>query len=244
MKICAAQTKPIKGNIQANIENHLLFIDRALSNGAEAIIFSELSLTGYEPTLARDLATNADDNRLSIFQEISDQTGITIGAGLPTINGNGFSISMILFRPNKPSLVYSKKYLHPDEDEFFIPGKNIPIVIVNDTTIGVAICYELSVPEHSNVAHNSGAEIYIASVAKFAKGVENAMITLSDIAIKYSMPAMMVNAIGPADNGICTGNSSVWDSTGQLIGQLDNSRVGLLTYDTKSGGVVCLYYEK
>lgn len=235
MKICAAQSKPIKGNIQANIENHLLFIDRAVSNGADAIIFSELSLTGYEPTLAKALATNADDSRLIIFEEISDKVGITIGAGLPTINGNGFSISMILFRPNKPRLVYSKRYLHPDEEEFFISGKNFPSLTINDTTIGIAICYELSVPDHSNAARNSGAEIYIASVAKFAEGVENALKTLPKIANKYAMPAMMVNAIGPADNGVCTGNSSVWDSAGQLVGQLDNSREGILFYDMKSG---------
>ena len=238
MRICAAQTKPIKGNIQVNIENHLSFIDRAASNGADAIIFSELSLTGYEPTLAKTLATNAGDSRLVIFEEISDQIGITIGAGLPTINGNGFSISMILFRPNKPRLVYSKRYLHPDEDEFFIPGKNFPTLTINDMTIGIAICYELSVPDHSKTAHENGAEIYIASVAKFAKGVENAVKTLSDIATKYSTPAMMVNAIGPADNGVCTGNSSMWDNKGQLMGQLDNSREGMLIYDTRSGQIV------
>ena len=238
MKICAAQTKPITGNIQVNIENHLLFIDRAASSGADAIIFSELSLTGYEPTLAKTLAINSDDSRLDLFDEISDQVGITIGIGLPTINGNGFSISMIVFRPNKPRLVYSKRYLHPDEEEFFIPGKNFPSITINDTAIGIAICYELSIPEHSAAAHNNGAEIYIASVAKFAKGVENAQKTLSDIASKYSMPAIMINAIGSADNGLCTGNSSVWDNTGQLVGQLDSSREGILIYDTQSGQIV------
>jgi predicted amidohydrolase len=237
MKICAAQTKPTPGNIQVNIEKHLSFIDKAAYNSADVVIFSELSLTGYEPTLAKGLATNEDDTRLDIFQDISNEVGTTIGAGLPTINGNGLSISMILFRPNKPRLVYSKRYLHPDEDEFFIPGKNIPTVSINDTTIGIAICYELSIPDHSLAANTSGAEIYIASVAKFAKGVDTACKTLSDIASKYSMPAIMVNAIGPADNGICTGNTSVWNKTGQLIGQLSDSREGILIYDTVSGEV-------
>ena len=238
MKICAAQTKPVTGNIQANIENHLLFIGRAVSMGADAILFSELSLTGYEPTLAKKLATQADDSRLDVFQEISNKTGITICAGLPTVNGNSISISLIIFRTNTPRLVYSKKYLHPDEDEFFIPGKNFPSLTINETTIGIAICYELSIPDHSKDAYNNGSEIYIASVAKFAKGVENAVKTLSGIANKYSMPAMMVNAVGPADNGLCTGNSSVWDGKGNLIGQLDDSREGILIYDTISGETV------
>ncbi len=234
MKICGAQTKPVTGNIQANIERHLLFIDRALSSGADAIIFSELSLTGYEPSLAKELSTRADDQRFEVFQRISDTCKVSIGVGVPTDNGNHVSISMILFQPNKPPLVYSKKYLHPDEDEFFVPGANFPSLRINDTSIGIAICYELSIPEHFSAARESGAEIYIASVAKFAKGVENAAKTLSDIAIKHSIPVLMVNAVGIADNGICTGNSSIWNSKGQLAGQLGSSTEGLIVYDTVS----------
>jgi predicted amidohydrolase len=238
MRICAAQTKPITGDIQANIERHLSIIDNAVTNGgADVVIFSELSLTGYEPTLAKKLATNADDARLARFQDTSDKAGITIGTGLPTINGNGFSISMVLFQPGKPRQVYSKKYLHPDEDEFFIPGKNIPALIVSGTAIGIAICYELSIPEHSATAHNAGAEIYIASVAKFAKGVENSLPILSGIANKYSMPSIMVNAVGPADNGMCTGNSSVWNNKGELVDQLDNINEGILILDTTTGEI-------
>ena len=141
---------------------------------------------------------------------------------------------MILFQPNKPPLVYSKKYLHPDEEEFFVPGANFPSLRINDTSIGIAICYELSIPEHFSAARESGAEVYIASVAKFAKGVDNAVKTLSDIAIKHSIPVLMVNAIGIADNGICTGNSSIWNSKGQLAGQLGSSTEGLIVYDTVS----------
>jgi len=234
MKICGAQTKPVTGNIQLNIERHLLFIDRAFSSGADVIIFSELSLTGYEPSLAKKLSTGADDQRLDVFQIISDTRSITIGVGVPTNNGNHVCISMILFQPNKPPHVYSKKYLHRDEDEFFVPGVNFPSVRINDTSIGIAICYELSIPEHFSAARESGADIYIASVAKFPKGVENAVKTLSDIAIKHSIPVFMVNAVGAADNGICTGNTSVWNSKGQLAGQLGSSTEGLIIYDTVS----------
>jgi predicted amidohydrolase len=234
MKICGAQTKPVTGDIQANIERHLLSIDRALSSGADVIIFSELSLTGYEPSMAKELSTRANDQRLDVFQKISDTSSIAIGVGVPTKNGNHVSISMILFQPNKAPSVYSKKYLHPDEDEFFVPGVNFPSLKINDTSIGIAICYELSIPEHFSAARESGADVYIASVAKFAKGVENAVKTLSDIATIHSIPVFMVNAVGTADNGICTGNTSVWNSKGQLAGQLGSSTEGLIVYDTVS----------
>jgi len=79
MKLCAAQIRPFKGNIQKNIEAHKRFIELAVSYKADIIIFPELSLTGYEPTLAKELATTQDDKRLDEFQSISDTKKITVG---------------------------------------------------------------------------------------------------------------------------------------------------------------------
>ena len=79
MKICAVQTKPIKGDIHANIANHKKFINRAVAHGAELVIFPELSLTGYEPTLAKEPAMDEGDTRFDDFQTISDANGISIG---------------------------------------------------------------------------------------------------------------------------------------------------------------------
>jgi len=53
MKIGIAQTRPFSGEISANIEKHILFVQHGISLGADVIIFPELSLTGYEPTLAK-----------------------------------------------------------------------------------------------------------------------------------------------------------------------------------------------
>jgi predicted amidohydrolase len=83
MIISAAQIKPIRGDIQANIDNHKRIIDEALGNDSDMIIFPELSLTGYEPTLAEALATMQFDPRLDSFQDVSDEANINIGVGLP-----------------------------------------------------------------------------------------------------------------------------------------------------------------
>ncbi|MFI5131108.1 MAG: nitrilase-related carbon-nitrogen hydrolase, partial [Chitinophagales bacterium] len=77
MKICVAQTRPIKGDVKSNINAHRKLIDLAINNKANSIIFPELSLTGYEPELAKDLATDKDDNRFNDFQEISDSKHVT-----------------------------------------------------------------------------------------------------------------------------------------------------------------------
>ena len=49
MKISVAQTKPVKGNIESNIDHHKKIIDLAVSYETDIIVFPELSITGYEP---------------------------------------------------------------------------------------------------------------------------------------------------------------------------------------------------
>jgi len=141
MKICVAQTRPITGDMQRNIENHKKFIALAIAIGADIVIFPELSLTGYEPTVAKELATNQDDRRLDDFQTLSKTNEITIGVRVPTQNDAGICISLVLFQPHTARQTYSKKYLHPDEEEFFISGRSFASLQVNTTTVALAICH-------------------------------------------------------------------------------------------------------
>lgn len=59
MKICVAQTRPVKGNIEQNIISHKELLSIAIEHNAAMIIFPELSITGYEPNLAAGLATQS-----------------------------------------------------------------------------------------------------------------------------------------------------------------------------------------
>jgi predicted amidohydrolase len=238
MKLCVAQTRPVKGDVQRNIAKHIELLDLAAANGADAVIFPELSLTGYEPTLAKELATRPDDNRFEPFQKIVDAKRMTIGVGVPTKNTSGICISMILFRPQHPRQIYSKGYLHADEEPFFVPGQNPVRLKDGKTNIALAICYELSVPEHSEKAFKNGAQIYIASVAKTASGVEKAIHTLSDIARKYSMMVLMSNCAGLCDGVECGGKSSIWNNEGRLLGQLNDMNEGIIIIDTGTQEII------
>lgn len=238
MKISVAQTKPIKGDLAGNIENHKKLIDQALSLGADMIIFPELSITGYEPQLANELATGKDDSRFDDFQRISNTRQITIGVGVPVRNNTGINISMVLFQPQQPRQTYSKQYLHTDEDPFFISGQNSTGLLGMKNNIALAICYELSVPEHAEDAFKNGAKIYIASAVKTISGVEKAITRLSEIANKYSMTVLLSNCVGVADGDICGGKSSIWNNKGVLIGQLDDTNEGILMIDTDTGELI------
>ncbi len=234
MKICIAQTKPIKGNIAANIEAHKKFIELALTLNADAIFFPELSLTGYEPELAKKLATSHDDNRLDIFQEISDKKNIVIGLGFPTATESKIRISMIIFEPNKPRLTYSKQQLHSDEFPYFENGDGQVIIKTNNKNIAPAICYESLQQTHSKNAFKLGADVYLASVAKPANGIKKAFDLYPKIAKQYTMPVLLSNCVGFCDNFLSVGNSSVWTKEGELVGQLDDKMEGVLLFDTET----------
>jgi predicted amidohydrolase len=234
MKISIAQTRPIIGDISANIENHKRLIDIALTHNANAIFFPELSLTGYEPELANKLATDEKDNRLDLFQQTSDKNKITIGIGLPTKAETRIRISMIIFQPNQPRQTYSKQQLHSDELPYFESGTEQVIITFDKIKIAPAICYESLQPDHSAKASKLGAEIYLASVAKPYNGLNKAMIHYSNVAKNYSMPVLMSNYVGFCDNFVSAGFSSVWTKQGQLVGQLDDKNEGILIFDTET----------
>lgn len=233
MKICVAQTRPVKGDIQSNIEGHERLIEWAVSRSAQIIIFPELSLTGYEPRLAGELATNKDDPRLDTFQSASDESAITIGVGIPTRNRAGVCISLAIFQPHQARKVYSKTYLHPDENAFFVSGQGTAGLIGNDDC-ALAICYELSVPEHAATAAKDGAQVYIASVAKAGGSIEKALERLGEISRDYSMAVLMANSIGTADGFRCAGKTSVWNRNGELLAQLDDVSEGAIILDTRT----------
>ena len=220
--ICVAQTKPFTGDIASNITAHKNLIKLAAAKNADIIIFPELSITGYEPTLAKDLATTPHDPRFDEFQQLSDQHNMIIGIGAPT---QGICITMVLFHPNQPRQTYSKKYLHADEEPFFVSGQNESAFINNH--IALAICYEISVREHAENAKD--ANIYIASVAKTSAGVTKAIDRLAEIAKHYSMTVLMSNSVGPGYGG----KSSVWNNKGILVDQLDDENEGILVYQTQ-----------
>lgn len=234
MKICAAQTKPIKGDFEQNSKNHLDLIALASKGNADLVIFPELSISGYEPTLAKELATTSEDKRFDIFQDKSDQNDMVIAIGSPIFNNGDICIGMVVFQPQKKRTTYLKKHLFHTEKEFFKSGQSITNLSIKDSNIGLAICYELSVTEHQKKASDLGAEIYIASVVESIEGIDDSINKMSKTASNYSMITLMSNCIGISGKYECGGNSSIWNEEGKLIGQLSNSDEGVLIYDTES----------
>jgi predicted amidohydrolase len=75
-----AQINPTLGNIKENLNKHMLFIDEALKNKADLIVFPELSLSGYYlKDRSMEIALEKDDKFLSPLKKASKQIDIVFG---------------------------------------------------------------------------------------------------------------------------------------------------------------------
>jgi predicted amidohydrolase len=234
MRICVAQLRPTPGDIEANVRKHDALLALAISKNAHMVCFPELSLTGYEPKLAKQLATTYDDPRLDIFQKIADSESVYIAVGLPTISERGARIGMVVFQPMRPLVSYAKQQLHADELPYFVEGEHQLVLDAANQRIVPAICYESLQDSHAEKAAELGADIYLASVAKSAHVAAKAFLHYPEVARRYSMTVLMANCVGPSDDFVAVGGSSVWNSRGELLTRLDAEHEGIVLYDTES----------
>jgi predicted amidohydrolase len=219
IKIAAAQIAPIAGEIEQNIQKHCALIRQAAEQGADLVFFSELSLTGYEPPLAKVLAMKTDDPRLEVFQRLSNQYDMVIGVGFPSRCPEGIRISMLFFQAGQAPLLYSKQHLHADELPFFVPGNEQIFLKVKGFTIAPAICYESLLHDHAESVVKKGAQIYLASVAKSAQGLAKAYLHYPVLSKQFGLKVVMANCVGPSDDFVSAGGSGFWGPGGFTIGE-------------------------
>jgi len=238
MRIGLAQIRSETGDVEKNIEKHLLWIQKGINHKLDLIVFPELSLTAYEPQLSDKLAMVPKDPRLNVFQDICDKNNISIGIGLPSKDPLGIKISMLFYFPKNASEIYAKQQLHDDELSYFIPGNEQLIFEIEGFKIGPAICYESFQIDHLENAISLGADLYLASVAKSRSGVEEALVYFPKMAEKYNLPIVMVNSIGCCDNFLSYGMSSTWNEKGELIVQLESENEGILVFDLDNSNLL------
>ncbi len=234
MIISTAQTKPIAGNVEENIEQHLELIDYAIQSNSDVIVFPELSLTGYEPTLAKKLATTSSDSRFDTFQSISDKNKLTIIIGCPIRDDSAIHIGSIIFQPNTSRKTYLKKHLFHTETTHFEAKDSVTTFSINGQTIAPAICYEISVQEHQEFAYADKFEFYLASVVEDEKLIAKAFEKMSNISKRYHVISLMSNCIGLSGGYQCGGHSAIWNEKGELVVKLNQTVIEISTYNTET----------
>lgn len=217
MIVGAAQIRSTPGDVSANIDLHLAAIRLAAHKGAGMVVFPELSLTGYEPSLADQLAFERLDDRLQIFRDLSEKFAIAIGVGMPTRTYGKPRISQVFFSPHSKDVIYSKQRLHEDELPFFEAGDEQACLKSDTETVVPAICYEALVPEHAAYAAELGATAYIACVAKPERGATRAHTYLPEAARRHQFGVVLCNAVGRSDNFVSVGRSAAWNGKGEKL---------------------------
>ena len=235
MRVAVVQTQPVACAVDVNAKAHETWIKKVAARGADMVFFPELSLTGYEPKHAGRYVFRADDVRLDVFQMLSHALRITIGIGLPTADGSGVRISMLVLQPNAARIVYSKQYLHADELAYFVAGSGQVTLRAQDGVVAPAICYESLIDEHCAAAVALGATLYVASVAKSAGGIAKADAHYPAIARRHALPVLMANCVGRCDEFEAAGSSAVWNARGERVARLPATGEGALLLDTASG---------
>jgi len=238
MRIGVAQFRAKKGDVPANVVKHKACIKTAADQQVNALFFPELSLTGFEPSLAPQLAVAPDDEILDDFQVLSDKHHMVIGVGMPIRLADDIHISMVIFQPNKKREVHSKQFLPEKEAAIFTPGTEQVMISLDYLRIAPAICYESMQVEHAQRVHRLGANVYATSVAKSAEGVQKAMDYYQQLAMDYTFPVLMSNFIGPCELFTCAGGSAVINQHGECLAQMSEQEEGVLAYDFEAESVL------
>src|SRR5688572_4364391 len=238
--IAVAQTIPMRGDVAANVAQHLRLVQVAAEKHAQVLIFPELSLTGYELDVARALAFSERDARLAPLAEAAARQSITLVVGAPVERGARLHIGAFIVSPSGAISLYTKHHLGafaqtascdgivpPAEATVFHAGTENPLVRINGSITAVAVCADTGRPTHAQVAADRGARTYLASMFVIPSEFERETLRLSAYAKRHAMVVAFANYGGPSGGLASGGRSAIWADNGELVAQLETSGTGV-----------------
>ncbi|KWS28832.1 carbon-nitrogen hydrolase family protein [Pseudomonas syringae pv. syringae] len=227
--LAAAQFCSARGDIESNLSGHLAFMQRASELGASYLLFPELSLTGYEPELALELALLADDARLAPLVALAKKLRLTTTLGMPLRGPNdSVLIGALTFTAGGDVIAYAKQYLHPGEDVVFSAGNQDCYLPLDQHRIGLCVCADFAHAEHAQRMAQGAAWVYAASVLISPGGYEYDARLLSGHARRHSLPVLIANHGGPTGGWQSAGRSGLWDEAGRWVGGMQGEGGGLV----------------
>ena len=215
--LAAAQSISIPGDLTANLRSHLDVVTAAAEAGVTLLLFPELSLTGYEPTLAAALALEPADIRLLPLREACRAAGLTAVVGAPVQGPTGLQIGALILGADGSCRVHTKQYLHPGEAPPFVPGSGGELLELPGLKGALAICADSNQPAHAAAARARGADLYLVSAVIGATGYPADSAQLADHARRLGMAVLMANHGAPTGGYACVGRSAFWQADGHCL---------------------------
>ncbi|RQS56680.1 carbon-nitrogen hydrolase family protein [Burkholderia sp. Bp8963] len=217
--IAAAQATSKAADIEANVARHLTFLQTAAEHDVKILIFPELSLTGYERQLGRQLAMTQDDPRLLPLVAEAQRLGITAVVGAPVMQEgrSDVFIGAFVLGANGEISVHTKQHLHPGEDLMFSAGSGGPNLVIDGNSIALAICADFSHSSHASSAADSEAHVYAASALITENGYPHDTGLLAGYAAEHEFAVLMANHGGATGGWETAGRSAIWSEDGELV---------------------------
>ena len=238
LRIAAAQSTSVAGDITANVQIHTRFISAAHQAGVTLLVFPELSLCGYELALLHKCLLQPDDPRLAPIRTLVQQTGMTVVLGAPYLQDQQAApcIAAFTFFPDGSSSVYAKQHLHASEERYASTGHaGCQRHGLRDESYALAICADTSHTEHAKAAADSGASLYLASVLVSEGGYAADAAQLAQYARQLNMGVLMANHGGPSGSYVSAGQSAFWAPGGQQVVRTPGTGHFLLVAEKHAG---------
>lgn len=219
LRIAAAQSPSVPGDIAANIQIHRQFIHAAHAAEVDVLVFPELSLSGYELPLLAGCALQIHAAVLDPLRELAQSSGITVVAGAPIRNGTlAPRIGAITFSPSGDTAVYYKQFLHQGEEQFASNG-TVPCgpYAIGEESYALAICADTSHEQHATTAAATGASLYLAGVLISEAGYAKDSAQLQHYAASYDFGVLLANHAVPSGGYATAGRSAFWAPGGEQV---------------------------
>ncbi|NBF06221.1 carbon-nitrogen hydrolase family protein [Pseudomonas sp. Fl5BN2] len=230
LTLAAAQSVSVAGDLQANLDRHRRLMQLAAQQGVQLLVFPELSLTGYEPQLAADLALAPDSLALQSLRNLARELGLTAVVGMPIrLSADGpVLVGALVLGADGSLAVYSKQHLHAGEERAFAPGTGGAPLSLGGETVALAVCADFCHASHVQSAVDAGAGVYAAGVLISEGGYATDSALLQGYARDHGILVMIANHGGPSGGWACAGRSAVWGTQGELLGAVEGVGEALL----------------
>lgn len=237
LTLAAAQTVSIAGDLPANLARHQQLMQLAAAQGVQLLVFPELSLTGYEPQLAAELALMPDAPQLQPLRDLARALELTAVVGMPirlSVDGPVL-IGALVLGGDGSLAVYTKQHLHAGEERAFVAGRGGAPLPIGGETVALAVCADFCHASHVQAAADAGAGIYAAGVLISEGGYAADSAQLQGYAQEHGMLVLMANHGGPSGGWACAGRSAAWDARGRLLGTVEGVGEALLIVQGGTG---------
>jgi predicted amidohydrolase len=233
-RLALAQCAPALGDLKDNLDLHLELTQQAITEGADMVVFPELSLTGYFlKDLVPEVAMTLDDARLAPLFELSKRIDIATGVVLKSEDFRYYNAALYL-SGGEVKHVHRKVYLPTygmfDEQRYFAPGDRIRAFDVAGVRAGMLVCedmWHLSSPYLLFVqgvslllciSSSPGRGVLANADADVAPGSVGSWNDLLQTVAEYTTSYVAyVNRLGYEDGVNFWGGSCVFGPDGQMV---------------------------